>query len=528
MTYTRHYSRKKTPQTQPIPGKDMVKMRSGGYGFKVGDWEQLRRFLILGTLGGTYYASEQEMTVECAQLIERCLAEDYQATVDMVVEVSDQGLALKNDHALFALALAASHDDAVTRVYALSKLSQVARIASHLFMFLSMAKEYRGFGGRAFKRAVSNWYTQKPLNKLAYQLVKYRNRYGWTHRDVLRMIRPTAFNDEQNALFNWVTQGVKPASPPDVLKGHLIINQESNWPIPALAAIEELRLPRESIPTHKLKDPDVWSAMLPNMPLTAMVRNLGVMTANDTLKPFVFNTQMVVDKLTDEDIIKRSRIHPIQLLFALKTYAQGHGMRGKQTWQPIAAIIDALEEAYYMAFDNVEQTNLNIVAGVDISGSMSGYWGNEGAVMAPYEFAAAMAMVSARSSNNFEMKGFDHQLHHLPITAKTRLDDALRIVGESGGGRTSAQLPIQWAANEGIPVDAFILYSDGESWSGDQHVSQALETYRRVMNSPHTKLICVNFTATAYSMADSDDSLSLNVVGNSPDVARVISVFLEG
>lgn len=57
--YTKWVNKKQTPQTQPIPGKDMVKMRSGGYGFKVGDWEQLRRFLILGTIGGTYYASEK-------------------------------------------------------------------------------------------------------------------------------------------------------------------------------------------------------------------------------------------------------------------------------------------------------------------------------------------------------------------------------------------------------------------------------------------------------------------------------------
>jgi hypothetical protein len=47
------------------------------------------------------------------------------------------------------------------------------------------------------------------------------------------------------------------------------------------------------------------------------------------------------------------------------------------------------------------------------------------------------------------------------------------------------------------------------------------------MNRPNTKLICVNFTATATSLADSDDPLSLNIVGNSPDVAQAITAFLD-
>ena len=521
--YTKWVNKKQTPQTQAVPGKDMVKMRSGGYGFKVGDWEQLRRFLILGTIGGTYYASEKEMTLECAEVLQRCLDEDYQKTIDMIVEISDRGLALKNDHALFALAYAAGHEKRNARLYALAQLNKVARTGTHLFQFVDAVQAFRGWG-KSLRHAVANWYTDKDVESLAYQLAKYRQREGWTHRDVLRLSHPSS--QEHNELFNWVTQGIIPMEMPRVLEGFLNI-QDTQTVMQAVQYIIDYKLPREAIPTQFLNSPEVWAALLRTMPITAMVRNLGVMTSNNTLKLFNVNVDFVVNKLTDPKVIQKSRIHPIQVLFALKTYANGHGFRGNNSWEPIPQIIDALDTAYYLSFDNLEPTGQNIVMGIDVSGSMSGGWYSNDALMTPKEFAGAMAMTTLKTANNCMVYGFDHQLHAMSLSSKMRLDDVMRIVGQTGGGRTDASLPIRYAADKGFPVDAFIIYSDGESWSGNQHVSQALNTYRHVMNRPNTKLICVNFTATAYGFADSDDPLSLNIVGNSPDVAQAITSFLS-
>lgn len=37
---------------------------AGGYVFKVNDLTRVRRFLILGTNGGTYYVTERKLTIE--------------------------------------------------------------------------------------------------------------------------------------------------------------------------------------------------------------------------------------------------------------------------------------------------------------------------------------------------------------------------------------------------------------------------------------------------------------------------------
>src|SRR5437763_70152 len=53
-----------TPQTEPIPGKDMVQNNAGGYAFSVDDMQRLQRFLILGSSSPTYYSSARKLTKE--------------------------------------------------------------------------------------------------------------------------------------------------------------------------------------------------------------------------------------------------------------------------------------------------------------------------------------------------------------------------------------------------------------------------------------------------------------------------------
>ena len=103
MKYSQHFSVRKTPQSEPIPGKDMVKNSAGGYVFAVDDWKRLQRFLVLGSEGGTYYVRERNLTIDNAQCVARCLKADGNRVVDMIVEVSDAGRAPSNDPALFAL-----------------------------------------------------------------------------------------------------------------------------------------------------------------------------------------------------------------------------------------------------------------------------------------------------------------------------------------------------------------------------------------------------------------------------------------
>lgn len=60
----------------------------------------------------------------------------------------------------------------------------------------------------------------------------------------------------------------------------------------------------------------------------------------------------VVARLGDREALKRARIHPLGVLAALKTYAQGRGMKGQGKWVPVSQVVDALDGAFYLSFEN--------------------------------------------------------------------------------------------------------------------------------------------------------------------------------
>src|ERR671933_775852 len=213
MSYLKQFGTRGVPQWVPLRGQ--IANSAGGHAWAVDEWTRLRRFLILASEGGSYYASEWKLTRENAQAVERAIHADGKRVVAEIVAVSREGRAPKNDPALFALAVAAASDDVETRKAALDALPQVARTGTHLFQFASFVDGFRGWG-RSLRRAVGRWYAARPVDAIAYQAVKYRQREGVTHRDLLRLAHPAErvsagnptldVSGEHRHLFEWIVR----------------------------------------------------------------------------------------------------------------------------------------------------------------------------------------------------------------------------------------------------------------------------------------------------------------------------------
>ena len=79
-------------------------------------------------------------------------------------------------------------------------------------MYIDYIGTMRGWG-RGLRRAVGEWYTQRPVKQAVYQSVKYRQRYNWTHRDLLRKAHPKG-NEPMGEVFAWITHGTLPGFDP--------------------------------------------------------------------------------------------------------------------------------------------------------------------------------------------------------------------------------------------------------------------------------------------------------------------------
>jgi len=216
MNYLKRHRTRRVPQSVPMPGVGQAPNSAGGFAWAVDDWTRLRRFLVLGSEGGSYYASEWTLTRENATAVERCLASDGPRAVAEIVRVSREGRAPGNDPAIFALAMAAGLGDEPTRRAALEALPEVCRIGTHVFRFAQLVEGFRGWG-RSLRRAVGRWYVAQPVDGLAYQAVKYRQREGVSHRDLLRLAHPARHvsagnptlevSEEHGRLFDWIARG---------------------------------------------------------------------------------------------------------------------------------------------------------------------------------------------------------------------------------------------------------------------------------------------------------------------------------
>ena len=526
---------KQTEQARP----DQVKNNAGGYVFALDCWKRLDRFLVLGADSPTYYATERELVKDNAKVVEECIAKDGKRTVKRIVEISDAGRAPKNDAAIFALAMCAGAKDPETRKAALAALPKVCRIGTHLFSFAADVEGFRRWG-RSLRTAVANWYTERGVDSLALQAAKYQQRNGWSHKDLLRLSHASSKDPKKDAVFRWITGGMEGVTKeakrskkvytaddlPNLIQGFEAIHATKEMSPKSVAAmIRAFKLPHECVPNEHKNSAEVWDALSESMGITALIRNLGKMTNVGLLKPMSSVTRRVAAQLQDVELLKKGRVHPIALLTALKVYQSGHGMKGSLTWSPEREIVDALNEAFYLAFQAVVPNNKRNLLALDVSGSMgSGYVG--GSPMTPREASAAMALVTARTEERWHIMGFSHELISLPISPKQRLDDVIRVISNLDFGSTDCALPMLYAAQKKMEVDAFTVLTDNETWYGAIHPWQALRKYREVTGIP-AKLIVVGMTSSQFSIADPQDAGMLDCVGMDSATPAIMADFIR-
>lgn len=519
----------RTPQSEPLDDRQ-VENNAGGYVYQIDNWTAFRRFLILGSAGGTYYATERKHTQDNVKFINKCLSEDFERTVREIVAVSDGGLAPKNDPAIFALALALTYNKGADRMsQAFGAILKVCRTGTHLMQLMSYLKELRGFGS-GLRKALSRWYTEKTPDQLAWQVVKYRNRHGWTHRDILRVAHPVVSADdvERRAIFDFVCgRETSIENLPKVLQGHVLLQQES-LPKSLHQIAREYGVPWEGIPVKYHHNSKLWLSLMYDMPIMALLRNLGRLSAKGLLNEFTADQKHVIGNLINDEAITKSRIHPIHYLLAAKTYAQGHGVKGDLTWHPNMEIVEALTIGFEKAFKNVEPSGKNFYVGVDVSGSMD--WSGDG-VLTAREAAAAMSMIIKRSEDNVLVRGFSHELVDIPITKTMGLQSTIQAMKAIPMGGTDCALPMIDADRRGLDVDVFVVMTDNETWAGRMHPAEALKNYnkhRASQGKTPAKLVVCAFTATDFSIADPNDPNMLDIAGLDASVPALVSEFAKG
>ena len=498
-----------------IGREEMIENAASGYTFQVSPTEMFKRFLILGTEGGTYYASEHKLTLEATQQVVAFIKANGTTALSLVSDVIMNRRAPKTDASIFSLALIATYGDAASQMQLYNRLSMLLKTGTHLFQFVDAVNGMRGWG-RGLRRAVSRWYTEKSPEQLAYQLIKYRQRNGWTHKDVIRLSHPKSSSKEISALLCYaVGKGIDIENVPSVICAFEDIQKKKNCSL-----IRSARLDREMLPTEYLNDKAVWNALLPHMKDTALVRNLATMTAKEVMtSAFDESTQVIVEKLA------KVKLHPINTFIALRTYGRGKGIRGSQTWTPISKVVNALEKNYLSSLATTEGSGKRILYAQDISGSMQ--CAVLGSIDMPaVELSAGVMHAFNTMEKAIEFVVFNTSCYPAKINEGTNIAAIANQLGAMIQGGTDLSSPVQYALDRRLVVDAFVIATDNEGWAGS-HLSQKLAEYRNKFNK-NAKLVLISLTATKNTVRDPLDANSVEIVGFDNSVPELIVNFVKG
>lgn len=515
-------TRKTPPVTVPADNRQ-VKNNDGGFVYEVADRQRLERFLILGTDGGTYYVNEPEITAQNVSFLENLIQRSPELVLDVVLDVSTTGRAYRNGPAIFVLALMLNNAPDSFKSQVVNAVPKVARTATMVYDLANFIDKLGGWG-RSKRRAIANWFSVQSPDNLAYQAVKYRQRNGWTLRDLMRLSHPVGLDQRVG---NFILGKEPIFGGPDILAGFHEMQRSGSVSDVIFTLGQYPNLPWETIPTQFLKDAEVWKTLFYKGSLQgqALLRNVVRLSRIDAFGDLQFAGDYA-KKLTDVEMIRKTRLHPVQYLLAGVTYDRGQTDRvsggRRKDWTTNAKIKGALDDGFYASFSNVEPSGKRIRIGVDVSGSMS--WSSSvGADVTAAEGAAAMAMVLARTEDYVEILGFSNTLKDLHIGVNDSMSEVLRKTRDNNFGWTNPSLLIEKANNQ---IDAFVVITDNEVNHGN-HPSLSLKNYRQ-KTGLDSKMIVMGMTATNFSIADPSDPGMLDVCGFDANVPKVVTDFMKG
>ncbi len=482
-----------------------------GYVFKLNPIKQLERFLILGSDQPTFYQTAQALTRQNAKVVEACWQKLPKETMFTIRDVTVENRAPRKSPAIFAMALGTLSENVEARQLVYANLGSIARTASQLFEFLSYCETLGKGWGRGMKNAVAKFYQRADIG---YQMIKYRQRNGFTHQRAISLSHPKIQNQALAKFALGQELTLKDYTQlPEAVVGFVAVQRNYK------KLVDFPHLPWEALPTEALNDPWVWQQLLPNMPVIAMVRNLGKMTSLGIIKPLSDEENIIVQKLKEP-----KGLHPVNILIAKKTYESGHGLKGSLTWRPNATIVGALERAFYAAFQYLEPTGKRIMIGLDVSGSM-----NQNKVMGMVNFtareaSAALAMSIIRQEDRVYMHGFSTDFVDLQVTREDSLSQVMTKVSNLPFARTNCAVPMIHAKQHGLQVDTFVIFTDNETNYGSVHPYQALKDYRAA-SGIDAGLVVAAMTPTPFIIADPADHKSLDVVGMDASLPALIAQY---
>ncbi|KAG1653834.1 SS-A/Ro ribonucleoprotein [Nymphon striatum] len=523
---------------------------------------RLQHFLYMGDEGNRYvpeFISKRiPFCLERVNSISTLLSEKKGVdVVNEVIKVCEEKNTICMDAVIFTLALCATCKDEATKHAAYKAVLIVCSEAEHLFTFVNFIQQIvapQTGWGRGLRRAVSDWYNKKEVEKVAVLVTKCTSHRNWRHKDLICLSHIKPANKAVFALTKYLMNGI------EKFDEECDKNKDSTESVSSfIHVVHELKHTTDEhvaarlidstenitfshIPMRLLKSKEVWSSLLRKLPISVLLkqinrfRHLGYLKHNNSIM------NLFLEQLREDSaILNDPGLDPINVFVALKKYE----MLGKSSnipsnstvamaynkglirHKPNPKLLEALYNLFYSSFKALKATEKQYVIAVDVRNPMTHNRVISNTSLTPAVASALLIMSLIRQDNGlvnalaFGSKG----LRALDINNKMTVNDITRRMKETAMGFVNLSEPLQWAQKKKKHIDMFIICTDTQTSPGDVHPADALKEYRKTMNLPNAKYVVCAMSTSNVSIAPPDEPGMLDLIGFDSNTFRIINDF---
>ena len=461
--------------------------------------EQLVQTLLTNTLSNVFYATADELLEESKVVHSAALAADPEFYARALVFARNAGY--MRSQPVYGLALLSELPPAQGHLFE-AAFGQVIRTPDDLRDFLIVVKSRRrGEGGRRVKRVIGKWLGER-LGE--YWAIKYgadRTRGEYSLRDIILTTHPKlgAGRDLIDyVLGESLMRKVDLSSLPQVAAFEALKRAETDEERARL--ITEGRLPHEVASPFAGKSLVVWRAIVPQMPVFALLRHLATLERHQLAEEF---RGLICEKFASREAIEKAKLLPYRFIEAEAKVTAG--------W-----LKDAMRDAVELAYTNLPDLAGETVVALDRSGSMNGKQLETGSIF------ALCLLKKSYPQGKFYL--FDDSLQERAVSMRDSLLTQARAI--LAGGNTHTSLPVEELLRQNKRVDNYVCITDGQQ-NGGEPFADVFQRYREQVNH-RVKLFVVDVSPYRNALVPSSDGQSWYCYGWSDQVLSFIGLASQG
>lgn len=487
--------------------------------------------------------------------------------IQLITKAFESNLVPNPETLVFALAVCCRQlKSEKLRHEAYKNLEKICALPRLFFLFVKFASKLskqkeltldgdnRNGWGNGLRKAIKNWYLSKEPLELATCVTRCKSRYGWKHKDIIKLSHPVPNSPEMAVVLKYIIHGMdktreflenKPENPTinDIVQYIQKIEDFKHCEdeVAAGLLLETYQLSLDHVPGHLLKSKEVWNSIIPSIDIVTLLNNLQRIHNLDLLKPNAPIVEKITDQLTNEQYLARDEVHPALILITIRNYENsGKPMSYEKRKvreeakkppplpsKPNTKILEALYGALNLSFSYLRPTNLRYMVTINMNKVMleGRAWCN--ANVSGAEAGCMIALALLRCEKSVIVATFKNVgIHTVNIDKTASFGHVMRKLQQMPVGNVNLAKPMSWATYQNNKFDVFINIVD-QVYEKSDTSEEALIAYKTKLKLPQTKLInCAVCSSSTYRKENRDKNI-LMINGFDATVPTVIQAFAK-